>query len=408
MIDPNGPIYWKGNYHMFYQYNPHGAYWGDMHWGHAVSPDMVHWRHLPVALAPTPGGPDAAGCFSGTSVIDGDRVAVVYTGIVSAPEREATIRDGVNSFKESQCLAFGSGKDLTTWTKVTEPVLATPPAGMDVSGFRDPSPWRQGEWWYMVVGSGVRGKGGAVLLYRSKDLRHWDYLHLLAQGTGNGKDVVNPVDSGDMWECPDFFPIGDKHVLIHSAEGKAFWQTGVLDREQFVFHPEQNGVLDYGTFYAPKTQSDERQRRILWGWISETRPLEAYRAAGWAGMMSLPRVLTLDENSSLRITVAPAMEELPQEFCRFYVSPAAKSKIRIRSLACTLMIAAAKFFARSGRSLKCLVSRFFRTGEADSSSWLSLQYDLHLRRSDWMKRPSRFSLTRPANLNFLLHRWLGD
>ena len=106
MNDPNGPIYWKGNYHMFYQYNPHGAYWGDMHWGHAVSPDMVHWRHLPVALAPTPGGPDAAGCFSGTSVIDGDRVAVVYTGIVSAPEREATIRDGVNSFKESQCLAF--------------------------------------------------------------------------------------------------------------------------------------------------------------------------------------------------------------------------------------------------------------------------------------------------------------
>src|ERR1700758_3966573 len=73
MNDPNGPIYWKGNYHMFYQCNPNGAVWGDMHWGHAMSPDMVHWRHLPVALAPTPGGPDSAGCFSGTAVMNGDR-----------------------------------------------------------------------------------------------------------------------------------------------------------------------------------------------------------------------------------------------------------------------------------------------------------------------------------------------
>src|SRR5580658_4095030 len=140
MNDPNGPVYWNGQYHMFYQYNPNGAFWGDMHWGHAVSPDMVHWRHLPVALAPTPDGPDAAGCFSGTAVVDGDRVGVLYTGVVSAPENQATIRDGVSSLKETQCLALASGRDLTNWTKVSQPVIATPPAGMDVSGFRDPSP----------------------------------------------------------------------------------------------------------------------------------------------------------------------------------------------------------------------------------------------------------------------------
>ena len=67
MNDPDGPVYWKNNYHMFYQYNPNGAYWGDMHWGHAISTDMVHWKHLPVAFSPTPGGPDADGCFTGTS-----------------------------------------------------------------------------------------------------------------------------------------------------------------------------------------------------------------------------------------------------------------------------------------------------------------------------------------------------
>ncbi len=310
MNDPNGPIYWRGEYHMFYQYNPDGAVWGDMHWGHAISPDMVHWRHLAVALAPTPGGPDATGCFSGTALADGDRVAVIYTGVVTAPESEATIRDGVRSLKESQCLAFGTGIDLTAWTKYPVPVIAAPPVGLDVTGFRDPAPWRVGDTWYMAVGSGIRGKGGAVLLYRSHDLRRWEYLHVLAEGLANGKRSANPVDSGDMWECPDFFPLGDKHVLIHSTQGKAYWQSGSFDPAALVFHPERGGVLDYGSFYAPKTQLDKSGKRILWGWIPETRPEVEYRAAGWAGLMSLPRLLTLDRNDDLQIEVAPEVGQL--------------------------------------------------------------------------------------------------
>jgi len=312
MNDPNGPIFWQGRYHMFYQYNPNGAYWGDMHWGHAISADMVHWRHLPVALAPTPGGPDAGGCFSGTALADGGRIAILYTAVVPAPENQATIRDGEHSLRESQCLAFGEGSDLTTWTKDSTPVIAAPPAGLDVTGFRDPVPWRHGDQWLMAVGSGIRGKGGAVLLYRSRDLRHWEYLHLLAGGSGNGDKTPNPVDSGDMWECPDFFPLGDRHVLIHSTQGKAYWQSGSFDTDGLVFHAERGGVLDYGSFYAPKTQLDNAQNRILWGWIQETRPEAEYRAAGWAGMMSLPRVLTLDSRDDLRIEVAPQVERLRQ------------------------------------------------------------------------------------------------
>lgn len=310
MNDPNGPTYWKGKYHMFFQYNPHGAYWGDMHWGHAVSPDMIHWRHLPVALAPTPGGPDAAGCFSGTSVIDGERVAMLYTGVVVAPEAEATLRDGVHSFRESQCLAWAEGADLSHWTKDPQSVISAPPPRLDVSGFRDPQPWRQGDAWYMAVGSGFRGKGGAVLLYRSKDLRKWEYLHLLATGTGNGKTAINPVEAGDMWECPDFFPLRDKYVLIYSSEGRSHWQSGILDKRSMIFHAEHDGVLDYGSFYAAKTQKDAAGNRILWGWIPETRPEKEYRAAGWAGMISLPRLLTLDRNGDLRIEVAPPVESI--------------------------------------------------------------------------------------------------
>ena len=81
MNDPDGPIYWNGHYHMFFQYNPNAAVWGDMHWAHAVSPDLVHWKHLPVALAPTPDGPDQEGCFSGIAVIRDGTAAILYTGV---------------------------------------------------------------------------------------------------------------------------------------------------------------------------------------------------------------------------------------------------------------------------------------------------------------------------------------
>src|SRR5580704_5860105 len=134
MNDPNGPIFWNGSYHMFYQYNPNGAFWGDMHWGHAISPDMIHWRHLPVALAPTPGGPDADGVFSGTAAIRDGVVCMLYTGVVSAPQSEATIRDGAQSLRESQCFATSNDSELRTFTKQQVPVIAAPPTGMKVSG----------------------------------------------------------------------------------------------------------------------------------------------------------------------------------------------------------------------------------------------------------------------------------
>ena len=310
MNDPNGPICWRGQYHMFHQYNPHAAVWGDMHWAHAVSPDMLHWRHLPIALAPNPHGPDAAGCFSGTAVLDGDRVAVLYTGVVNASMQDATIRDAAHPLKESQCLATASDPDLTQWTQDPVPVIAAPPAGLDVTGFRDPTPWRQGDTWYLAVGSGIRGHGGAVLLYRSTDLRQWEYLHMLAHGFPTGSSSADPVASGDMWECPDFFPIGDKYVLMYSTQGKTFWHTGTLDTAAMLFHSEHNGILDYGSFYAPKAQLDAHGRRILWGWITETRPESEYSAAGWAGLMSLPRVLTLDSSNDLRIALLPEFRKL--------------------------------------------------------------------------------------------------
>ncbi len=315
MNDPNGPIYFKGHYHMFFQYNPLAAVWGDMSWGHAISKDMMHWEHLPVAMTPTPGGPDSYGCFSGSAIAVGERVYAVYTGTQKSGDALATIRDGANNVEESQCLAWSDDPQLVKWTKDPEPVVARPPAGMKITGFRDPSVWRQGEWYYMTVGSGVEDVGGCVLLYRGKDLKSWEYLHELTSGEWDGKKTANPVGDGEMWECPEFFALGDPahgggHVLIYSTQGKVFWESGVMDEAAMKFQPRKKGELDWGAFYAPKTQLDAEGRRILWGWVPEKRSEAAMTAAGWSGMMSLPRVLTLDAKGVLKMETLPALAEL--------------------------------------------------------------------------------------------------
>lgn len=293
MNDPNGPIFWKGRYHMFYQHNPNGAFWGTMHWGHAVSEDLVHWKHLPIALAPTPGGPDKDGCFTGCAVDHNGVPTLVYTGVRP----------------EVQCIAV-SDADMIVWKKYAgNPVIASPPEGLRATGFRDPCVWRQGETWYMLIGSGFEGVGGTALLYHSKNLIDWTYMHPLCVGTmdksAKGK---GPVATGEMWECPDFFPLGDKHVLIVSTRGTTPYFVGRYENHEF--HPETEGVIDHGAYYAPKSLVDGRGRRILWGWVRERRSQEAQKAAGWSGVFSLPRILSLDHHGRLKMEPAPEVATL--------------------------------------------------------------------------------------------------
>ena len=310
MNDPNGPIWWKGKYHLFYQLNPHAAVWGDMHWGHATSADMVHWHHEPVALAPTPGGPDSEGCFSGSAVVMDGVPTFIYTGVQNAPPNLVTIRDGNDKLRETQLLATAEDDSLLRWKKLHEPVIAAPPEGMVVTGFRDPCPWREGDTWYMGVGSGERVKGGCVLLYRSLDLRHWEYLHKLAEGKPNGKVAANPCDSGEMWECPDFFKLDGRHCLLYSTEDKVIWTTGDYDTKEHRYTAKREGILDHGAYYAPKSFLAPDGRRILWGWIRETRPEREFAAAGWSGAMALPRVLTIGSKGQLQINPAVEVEKL--------------------------------------------------------------------------------------------------
>lgn len=309
MNDPNSPIYWKGLYHMFFQYNPGAAVWGDMHWAHAVSSDMIHWRHLPLALAPSPDGADADGCFTGSGVDDHGTATIIYTGVKTSAPEEATLRDGVHTFREVQCLATSTESELRAWQKWKQPILQ-PPNDQRLTGFRDPFLWREGDVWYLGVGAGFRKEGGCVLLYRSRDLRKWEYLHPLAAGEWTGHESVNPVDSGEMWECPDFFVLSTKHVLLYSTAASVIWEVGELDPEELVFHVQKRGILDHGAYYAQKTQLDSDGNRILWGWIPEKRPEAEFSAAGWAGCMSLPRYLSIGAEGDLEMRVASAANSL--------------------------------------------------------------------------------------------------
>ena len=316
MNDPNGPVYFNGKYHMFFQFNPLAAVWGDMSWYHSESPDMLHWNHQPLAMTPTPDSPDAYGCFSGSAIKVGKRVYQVYTGTKLSTPELATIRDGENKIQESQCIAWSDDPALVKWTKLPEPIIPLPPPGMKITGFRDPSAWKQGDWYYMTVGSGEAEVGGCVLLYRSKKLddpKSWEYMHKLTSGEWNGKKTPNPCDDGEMWECPDFFALDGGHVLIYSTLGKVIWESGHLDEATMKFTKGKTGELDLGAFYAPKTQLDAKGRRILWGWIQEKRSDAEMKVAGWSGMMSLPRVLSLDRDGRLRIQVAPDAETLRSE-----------------------------------------------------------------------------------------------
>jgi beta-fructofuranosidase len=280
MNDPNGLVHFKGEYHLFYQHNPQGAAWGNMTWGHAVSKDLVHWRDLPYALRPD-ADYDREGVFSGCCVVDNGLPTIVYTGVQP----------------EVQCVA--TSRDMLVWTKSpNNPVIPGPPPGLEVTGFRDPYVWREGKEWRAVVGSGIKGRGGAILLYRSKDLRTWDFV---------GPALVGDPGLGDMWECPNLFRLGRKWVLIVSTLGRAHYFVGDFADDRFV--PESDGPLDNGgALYAPQVFPDNRGRRILFGWLWEQRA--GAETHGWQGVQSLPRVLTLGEDGSLRYAPAREVEKL--------------------------------------------------------------------------------------------------
>lgn len=289
--DPNGFCYFKGMYHLFYQYNPHGCEWSKMYWGHAVSKDLTHWEDLPIALYPDQeyDTDEVGGCFSGSAIVRGDRLYVFYTG---------TSRHG-NMLVQSQCMAYSD--DGIKFEKYSgNPVVPHPPAHEgEVSNFRDPKVIQAGDKYYMVVGSttgGLKVGDGRIFLYVSDDLMHWQYKGILLKCNGEWTS---------MCECPDLFPLGNKWVLLFSlmhavnAE-KTVYAVGHMDFENCRFTIETTGELDYGMdYYAAQTMLDPKGRRLViawqnsWEWLPWFNDFGRTEQENWRGSLSYPREISL-------------------------------------------------------------------------------------------------------------------
>lgn len=289
--DPNGFIYYKGYYHLFYQYFPYGPRWGTMHWGHAVSRDLVTWEHKGLALYPTL-KEDRNGCFSGSAIEFEGKIHLVYTGVkyeaINPGDPHLCLND---QFESSQLMISsedGFAFDNEHGKEVIIPAIQNPEVG-DRTHTRDPKVWKGREGWFLVLGSTLHGKQGEVLIYYSSDLHKWSYRNRVFKGP----------EYGWMWECPDYFETDGIGILLVSAMGLT--QNEEKEKNHsicfYCSFDEKTGTmelsdtyqfLDYGMdLYAPQTTLDQEGRRILTAWVR----MPEVTKGGWIGMFCSPRVV---------------------------------------------------------------------------------------------------------------------
>ena len=310
--DPNGMVYYNGEYHLFYQYHPHGTTWGPMHWGHAVSSDLVSWEHLPVALKP-----DSIGAiFSGSAVVDWQDTTGFFdgeSGLVAIFTHAGTYPDSDRS-RQVQSIAYSKDNGRTWKLYEGNPVLSDE-SQLD---FRDPKVFWHTEMnhWVMVLATGQ-----TISIYTSSDLKEWTFASEFGENQGFHEGV---------WECPDLFELpveGDesasKWVLLVSvgdnpdfAEGsRTQYFIGEFDGK--VFKNENSGDttlwLDYGRDnYAGVSWSDIPQsdsRRVYVGWMSNWKYANLTPSEKWRGAMTLPRTLSLaSTDKGIRLIQSPVEE----------------------------------------------------------------------------------------------------
>jgi len=307
--DPNGAIWWKGRYHLCYIFQRQQT--GEPHivhcWGHASSIDLVHWEHHPTALDVAPGDPDR-GIFSGAALVSKEGTPLI-------------IYHGVNA---GNSIAFAQDDLLVHWKKSpSNPIVRMPkPGDADYGKYDswDPHAWLEGDTYYAIFG-GNPGTGARPALFKGPEMTQ---LHFVRAFMTN--DHWSQV--GEDVSCPDFFRLGNKHVLVCISHMRgARYSVGDWENENFI--AESHGRMNWpgGCMFAPETLLDNRGRRILWGWCLDERPQPVRAASGWSGVMSLPRVLSLDADGVLQIEPVEELKQLrynPQTRPGFTVAPNAE------------------------------------------------------------------------------------
>jgi len=312
--DPNGLIFFQGKYHYFYQYNPYDSYWSAMHWGHAISEDLLHWEYLPIALAPseTYDNHERGGCFSGSSIVYNDILFLFYTGVTN-------YGDG---FVQTQCMAYS--KDGIHFDKYEGNPILSAPAGYDPENFRDPKVWHHENTFYMLIGA-KKDNMAKALLYKSTDLLSWKFINVMFESRG---------EYGNMFECPDFFSLEDRSVLVFSPMGlherTSVYLVGDMDYKTGKFFPHNTGEIDWGfDYYAPQSFQDAQGRRLMvawansWDWMPWWKDWGPSYQENWCGSFNLPREVRLMPNNSLQfipIQETQMLREGKQEYFDIKVS----------------------------------------------------------------------------------------
>ncbi|PSS11511.1 Acid beta-fructofuranosidase [Actinidia chinensis var. chinensis] len=310
----NGPLYYKGWYHLFYQYNPEAAVWSTIVWGHSVSKNLIHRRHLPIALT-SDKWYDINGVWTGSATILPDgQIMMLYTG-------------STNETMQVQNLAYPddpSDPFLTDWVKYSGNPVLVPPPGNDIHDFRDPTTaWLtpEGKWRFMI-GSKVN-ETGISLVYDTLDFKNFELL----------SGSLHSVPGTGMWECVDFYPVSQteesgldtsangnevKHVVKASLDDDRndYYALGTYDEATTKWVPDDPNIdvgiglrYDYGKFYASKSFFDEKKdRRVLWGWIPETDGEHVDVKKGWSSLQSIPRTVLLDKKTRSNIVQWPVEE----------------------------------------------------------------------------------------------------
>src|SRR5579864_1449161 len=310
MNDPNGLVYYQGEYHLFYQYNPQGTEWGHMSWGHAVSTDMLHWQNLPVAIPEVPG---QYMIYSGSAVVDWHNASGLCSGGSADPSCLIAIYTSAARDSQRQHLAYSNDRGRT-WTNYA----ANPIADLRQPDFRDPKVfWYEAQKkWVMVA---VLADERKAVFFDSRNLKNWAFR--------SSFEVANN-DKG-QWECPDLLelpvdgnPNNKKWVLIVNRNPGApaggtgtRYFVGSFDGTRFTNETQEGQELwaDYGKdFYATNSFSDlpaNDHRRIWIGWISNWQYANREPTAAWRGAQSLPRELSLAQFSDgIRLVQKPIAE----------------------------------------------------------------------------------------------------
>jgi beta-fructofuranosidase len=356
--DPNGPIFHKGYYHLFYQLTPYSDASGIKYWGHARSRNLANWEHLPIAIAPSNDRGEES-IWSGCCTINGrGEPMIFYTSITtnSSPKYHA-----------EQWAAMGDD-DLIHWRKVPcNPVLSEAlHGGTKVYEWRDPFIFRDGKRTFMVLGGNLNEtKGGqaVVTLYETEnpELTQWKY-----------RGVLFELPDGPTAECPNFFKVGDEWVLFVSPYGKVQYYVGDFDAESGRFRPRTQGLLDHGpNLYAPNTMLMPSGRRLVWGWVNGFPD-----ARGWSGCLSLPRELSFSGDGQLQQKPAPELRRLRGNATSWRKVRLAMTEQSFKLPAGNMLEIAADFELGKARSVQLVI----KDGKGQS---LTVSYDgLELRVQD--------------------------